>query len=218
MSATLSPDYFGDPDSVIAQSGLEPGMLEGVDSASEVTSFIEDRLRGASNEIEEFCNRTFREPVEYTETREGNNSAKLQLRHYPVTEVVAIDARGESLSADDVSIVQRRGFQGRNTGILKRDPGRRPDSNVFRSRRQYEITYMAGWESPPGVIGSVVEDMVIAGIREAIGSNQYAEKGASSISMDGFSITYNVPDAFRSGDITESQFKRVQKLKQGAIV
>ena len=217
MSATLQPAYFGDVSSVVAQSGISPGDLEGVDTDAELESFIEDRLSGASEEIEEFCNRTFREPVEYTETREGNQSRTLQLRHYPVTEVVDIDARGESIGPDDVSIKQRAGFQGRNTGILKRDPGRRPRSNVWRSGRQYEITYMAGWESPPGVVPSVAEDMTIAGIREAIGSNAYADKGASSISMDGFSVTYDVPGALRSGDITETQFERLKRLQQVAI-
>ncbi|UBF23454.1 SPP1 gp15-like head completion protein [Halorubrum tailed virus 28] len=217
MSAAPAPAYFGEVSSVIAQAGISPGDLEGVDTQAALESFIEDRLTGASNEVEEFCNRTFRQPVEYTETREGNQSDTLQLRHYPVTEVVAIDARGENIDASDVSIKQRRGFQGRNTGILKRDPGRRPRSNVWRSGRQYEITYMAGWESPPGVVGSVVEDMVIAGLREAIGSNAYAEEGASSISMDGFSVTYDVPGALRSGDITETQFKRLERLKQVAV-
>jgi hypothetical protein len=217
MSATPTPAYFGEVSSVIAQAGISPGDLEGIDDTAALESFIEDRLTGASNEVEEFCNRTFREPVEYTETREGNQSDALQLRHYPVTEVVAIDARGESIDTDDVSIKQRRGFQGRNTGILKRDPGRRPRSNVWRSGRQYEITYMAGWESPPGVVGSVVEDMVIAGLREAIGSNAYAEEGASSVSMDGFSVTYDIPSALRSGDITETQFSRLERLKQVAV-
>ena len=217
MSATLQPAYFGDVSSVVAQSGISPGDLEGVDDQAAVESFIEDRLTGASEEIEEFCNRTFREPVEYTETREGNQSRTLQLRHYPVTEVVAIDARGESIGPDDVSIKQRAGFQGRNTGVLKRDPGRRPRSNVWRSGRQYEITYMAGWDNPPGVVPSVAEDMTIAGIREAIGSNAYADKGASSVSMDGFSVTYDVPGALRSGDITETQFERLKRLQQVAI-
>jgi len=218
MSATPTPAYFGEVSSVIAQSGVSPGDLEGIADQTALESFIEDRLTGASNEVEEFCNRTFREPVEYTETREGNQSAKLQLRHYPVTEVVSVDARGESIDTGDVSIVERRGFQGRNTGILKRDPGRRPRSNVWRTGRQYEVTYMAGWESPPGVVGSVVEDMVIAGLREAIGSNAYAEEGASSVSMDGFSVTYDVPGALRSGDITETQFKRLERLQQVAVV
>jgi hypothetical protein len=217
MSATLTPAFFGEVSSVIAQSGVSPEDLAGINDQTALESFIEDRLTGASNEVEEFCNRTFREPVEYTETREGNQSDTLQLRHYPVTEVVSSDARGESIDTDDVSIKQRRGFQGRNTGILKRDPGRRPRSNVWRNGRQYEITYMAGWESPPGVVGSVVEDMVIAGLREAIGSNAYAEEGASSVSMDGFSVTYDVPGALRSGDITETQFKRLKKLQQVAV-
>ena len=217
MSATPTPAFFGEVSSVIAQSGVSPGDLEGINDQTALESFIEDRLTGASNEVEEFCNRTFREPVEYTETREGNQSDTLQLRHYPVTEVVEVDARGENIDVSDVSIVQRRGFQNRNTGILKRDPGRRPRSNVWRTGRQYEVTYMAGWEDPPGVVGSVVEDMVIAGLREAIGSNAYAEEGASSVSMDGFSVTYDVPGALRSGDITETQFKRLKKLQQVAV-
>lgn len=218
MSATPSPEYFGDVTSVIAQAGVSPSDLEGIDDDAELETFIEARLSGASDEIEEFCNRTFREPVEYTETREGNQSDTLQLRHYPVTEVVEIDARGEDIDTEDVSIVQRRGFQGRNTGILKRDPGRRPRSNVWRTGRQYEVTYMAGWEDPPGVVPSVAEDMTIAGIREAIGSNAFAEEGASSVSMDGFSVTYDVPSALRSGDISQEQYKRLEKLQQVAVV
>jgi hypothetical protein len=59
--------------------------------------------------------------------------------------------------------------------------------------------------------------MVIAGLREAIGSNAYAEEGASSVSMDGFSVTYDLPGALRSGDITETQFKRLKKLQQVAV-
>jgi len=219
MSATQSPDYFGDVDSVIAQSGLTPEMLEGVDDAAAVESFVKDRLRGASEELEQFCNRQFREPVAFTETREGNGTDTIQLRHYPVTEITSVESKGDTLTeGDDFELTERRNFAAaggaeQNKGILKRLGRRR----VWHEHVEYTIEYEAGWTQPPGVIESVAEDLVIAGIREAIGSNAYAEKGASSVSMDGFSVTYDVPSALRSGDISESQYKRVEALKHLAV-
>jgi len=219
MSVTQSPDYFGSVDSVIAQSGLTPDMLEGVNTDAEVQTFIEDRLRGASQELEQFCNRQFRDPVEFEETREGNGTDTMQLRHHPVTSIVSLESKGNTLTeGDDYKLKERRNFAAaggadQNKGVLKR-LGRR--TRWYRNV-EYTITYEAGWTQPPGVIESVAEDMVIAGIREAIGSNAYASEGASSISMDGFSVTYDVPGALRAGDITESQFKRVESLRQLAV-
>lgn len=217
MSASATPEYFGDVTSVIAQSGVSPSDLEGIDTQAELETFIEARLAGASSEIEEFCNRSFREPVEHTDRRRGNDSDRLQLRHGPVTEVVSIEGGEKSLDTDTVEIVKRAGFQGRNTAILKRIENPVPGTNLWHESRLYEITYMAGWEEPPGVVPSVAEDMTIAGIREAIGSNAYAEKGAGSVSMDGFSVTYDVPSALRSGDISQEQYRRLEKLKQVAV-
>jgi hypothetical protein len=194
-------------------------MLEGVDTTAGVESYIEDRLRGASEELEDFCARQFREPVEFTEERDGNGTDTMQLRHYPVTNIVSLEAKGGTLTeGDDFKLKERRNFGAaggaeQNKGILKR-LGRR--TKWYRNV-EYEITYEAGWTQPPGVIESVAEDMVIAGIREAIGSNAYAEEGASSLSMDGYSVTYDVPGALRAGDITESQFKRVENLKHLAV-
>ena len=219
MSATQSPDYFGDVDSVIAQSGLTTDMLEGVDTQTGVEDFIKDRLRGVSEELEQFCNRQFREPVEFEEIRKGNNTDTMQLRHYPVTNIISVEAKGNELTeGDDFKLRERRNFGAaggaeQNKGILERlKRYQHWDRNI-----EYTITYEAGWTEPPGVIESVAEDIVIAGIREAIGSNSYAAEGASSVSMDGFSVTYDVPGALRSGDITESQFTRLESLKHIAV-
>ena len=210
--------FYGTAKSVKIQTGVTPDALGVIETDAELDTFIEDELREATDEINRFCNRTFFAPEEFTETRTGNGSNKLQLRHYPVTEIVDIDARGENVSADDVQIVQRRGFSGENNGILKKNPGTRPRRNRWNPRRVYEVTYMAGWEEPPATVASVAEDMVIAGIREAIASNASTHNGgASNISMDAFSVTYDVPSALHAGDISETQHKRLEKLQQISV-
>jgi len=209
------PPFYGTAESVKIQTGVTADSLGVIETDAELDEFIEDELREATDEINRFCNRTFFEPEEFTETKTGNGSDKLQLRHYPVTELVEINVRGENLGVDDVDIIQRRAFSGENNGVLKRQAGSRPHRNRWNPRQTYEITYLAGYDQPPKTVASVAEDMVIAGIREAIASNALTHNGgASNISMDGFSVTYDVPSALQSGDISETQHKRLEKLQR----
>jgi len=211
-----APPHYGAASSVITQTGLSPDDLAGIADETELKEFIRVELAEASDEINRFCNRTFFETDSHTETREGNGSETLQLSHYPVTNITSVEYGGTTLTeGDDFELVERSNYENaeaaENKGILKR-LGRRTE---WRRSRRYTFEYEAGYTTPPRVVDGVAEGMVIAGMREAIVSNQSTEQdGAQSVSMDGFSVTYDVPGALRAGNITEEQHTRLASLKQ----
>jgi len=56
-------------------------------------------------------------------------------------------------------------------------------------RRNISVVYTYGFTTPPGAIVSIVEDLVVGALTHA--ARNRAVKGASSMSMDGYSVAYS---------------------------
>jgi len=75
---------------------------------------------------------------------------------------------------------------GENSGILELKSGIFPDqwNNV-------EVSYTWGYSTAPGAVREVTEQLVIDALRSAAGNSKGAKGGATSYSMDGFSVTFD---------------------------
>lgn len=139
----------------------------------------------ASAAIEDYCRRDFIEHANQVEKYDGTDDAFLDLRGWPIISITSVTADGVALVAG-TDYRQRPGRAGGEApGILEKPAGQTWAKNWDR----YVVTYSWGYASPPLDVKRIAEDVVVRGL-QAIKHAREAT-GASSVSMDGFSTTYD---------------------------
>lgn len=172
---------YGDAARIKTRSGVSYSDLGLTDEAA-LTTLISDLNDQASEMVDDYCGRDFEQhgtvetPV--IEKLDGNGREKIRLPGFPVISVSSVILDGEVLTrGTDYDLLAA-------SGILER-----VDFGVWRSgKRNLEVEYVYGYAPPPASIIGVVEDMVAGGLTHA--ARNRAVKGASSMSMDGFSVAY----------------------------
>ena len=214
--------HYGTVQTVKQETNVSVDKLN-VATEAELDEYIQAELEEASSEIDRFCNRTFRLVEGYEETRFGNGRQEIQLQNYPVQSIQSVDAGGKTfVEGEDYEIKDRRNFNGENNGVLVRLQNGKPTKWLkWNQNTRYEFVYDWGYpnEEYPQVLDSVAEDLVVSGVSNAIAQNAASEKGgASSVSMDGFSVSYDIADSVTDAQITSEQLERLKSLQEARII
>ena len=193
-----------------------------VDSEQALDDYIKAELEVASSEIDRYCNRTFRLVENHVDTIRGTNLTTIQLNNSPVQTIHSVEENGSELTeGEDFKLKKRSNFDGENNGILEKLTGGEPSPYARWHATVYTIEYDWGYSDVdiPKVLNSVAEDLVAAGVSNAIAQNSATEKGgASSISMDGFSVSYDISESVTDAQITAEQLNRLKSLREPRIV
>jgi len=168
---------YGDVTRTLTRSGITYADLGLADEAA-LTSLAADLIEQASDIVDTHCGRDFTLHEDVAERYDGTGRDSLRLRGWPVVSVASVVVGGVSLTEDLEYEVDA-------AGILERVDG----ATWPVGRRNVSVTYSYGYATPPGAIAGVVEDLVAGALTHA--ARNRATKGASSMSMDGYSVAYS---------------------------
>ena len=169
---------YGDVTRVLTRSGITYADL-GLESEAALASLTEDLIEQTSSIVDQYCGRDFALHEDVAERYDGTGRDRLMLRGRPIVSVASVEVDGVALT-DGIEYEVHEG-----PGILERIDG----TPWRRGRRNVVVTYSHGYTSPPGAIVGVVEDLVAGALTHA--ARNHATKGASSMSMDGYSVAYS---------------------------
>jgi len=168
---------YGDATRISTRSGITYADLGLADEAA-LTSLAADLNEQASDIVDTYCERDFALHEAVTERLDGNGRERIRLAGHPLVSVTSVTLG--SMLLDSASYEVRPG-----AGILERI-----DRGVWPAgRRNLTVVYSYGYATPPGAIAGVVEDLVAGALTHA--ARNRATKGASSMSMDGYSVAYS---------------------------
>ncbi len=169
---------YGDVTRTLTRSGITYADL-GLANEAALTSLAADLIEQASETVDLYCGRDFALHEDVTERYDGSGRRRLRLRGHPIVAVASVAVGGVSLTEDLEYEVDA------GPGILER-----VDGLVWPAGLQnVSVVYSHGYVSPPGAIVSIVEDLVVGALTHA--ARNRATKGASSMSMDGYSVAYS---------------------------
>jgi len=168
---------YGDVTRTLTRSGITYADLGLADEAA-LTSLAADLIEQASDIVDTHCGRDFTLHEDVAERLDGTGRRRLRLRGWPVVSVASVVVGGVSLTEDLEYEVDA-------AGILERVDG----ATWPVGRRNVSVTYSYGYTAAPGAIAGVVEDLVAGALTHA--ARNRAVKGASSMSMDGYSVAYS---------------------------
>lgn len=166
---------YGDVDRTIQRSGVTHTSLRLPDAAA-LQTLTTTVLVQVSSQIDAYCDRDFA-VHEITETRNGTGRSTFRLLHYPVIEI-------DTLTADGVVLTEGTDYVVSRSGIVERI-----GTTWRQARRNIEITYTYGYETTPAAVVGICEDIVANALGNV--ARNVAAKGASSMSMDGYSVAYS---------------------------
>ena len=169
---------YGDATRISTRSGITYADLGLADEAA-LASLVADLNEQASETIDLYCGRDFGLHEDVTEKHDGNGRERIRLDGYPIISVTSVTLGGTALTEDaDYAILD-------DAGILERI-----DYGVWTvGKRNLVVVYSYGYSAAPGAIVGIVEDMVAGALTHA--ARNRATKGASSMSMDGYSVAYS---------------------------
>ena len=169
---------YGDAARIVTRSGITYADLGLTDEAA-LASLAEDLVEQASDIIDTCCGRDFALYSAVTERRDGTGRRRLRLKGWPVTAVTSVTIDGTALTEDvEYEVAAGPGILERIDGIL-----------WPVGTRNVSITYSHGYATPPPAIVGIVEDLVAGALTHA--ARNHVVKGASSMSMDGYSVAYS---------------------------
>jgi len=169
---------YGDVTRTLTRSGITYADL-GLESEAALASLVEDLIEQASGIIDTYCGRDFDHYADVSERYDGSGRRRLRLKGWPIISVTSVAVGGVAL-AEGVDYEVLPGG-----GILERIDGLVWPAGL----RNVSVVYSYGYVSPPTAITGVVEDLVIGALTHA--ARNRATKGASSMSMDGYSVAYS---------------------------
>ena len=169
---------YGDVTRTLTRSGITYADL-GLESEAALASLTEDLIEQASSIVDQYCGRDFALHEDVTEKHDGTGRRRLRLKGWPIIAVASVAVGGVSLTEDLEYEVDA------GPGILERVDGAVWPAGL----RNVSVVYSHGYVSPPGAIVSIVEDLVVGALTHA--AHNRAVKGASSMSMDGYSVAYS---------------------------
>lgn len=168
---------YGDVTRTLTRSGITYADL-GLESEAALASLTDDLIEQASDTIDTYCERDFALHEAVTERLDGNGRERIRLAGHPLVSVASVTLGSTPL--DSPSYEVRPG-----AGILERI-----DRGVWPAgKHNLTVVYSYGYATPPPAIVGIVEDLVAGALTHA--ARNRATKGASSMSMDGFSVAYS---------------------------
>ena len=167
---------YGDVTRTLTRSGITYADL-GLANEAALASLAADLIEQASDIVDTHCGRDFALHEDVAERYDGTGRRRLRLRGWPVVSVASVVVGGVPLTEDLEYEVDA-------AGILERVDGATWPVGL----RNVAVTYSYGYVVTPGAIAGVVEDLVAGALTHA--ARNRAVKGASSMSMDGYSVAY----------------------------
>jgi len=169
---------YGDVTRTLTRSGITYADL-GLESEAALASLVEDLIEQASGIVDQYCGRDFDHYADVSERHDGTGRRRLRLKGWPIISVTSVAVGGTALTEGvDYEVLPGPGILERVDGAVW-PPG----------RRNISVTYSHGYATSPGAIAGVVEDLVVGALTNA--ARNRAVKGASSMSMDGYSVAYS---------------------------
>ncbi len=188
---------YGDVTRTLTRSGITYADL-GLESEAALASLTEDLIGQASGIIDTYCGRDFALHEAVTERLDGNGRERIRLAGHPLLSVTSVTLGSTPL--DSASYEVRPG-----AGILERI-----DGGVWSAgRRNLTIVYSYGYATTPPAITGIVEDLVAGALAHA--ARNRATKGASSMSMDGYSVAYS--DLSRMMGLAPEQMQTLDRYR-----
>ncbi len=169
---------YGDVARTLTRSGITYADL-GLANEAALTSLAADLIEQASETVDLYCGRDFALHEDVAERYDGSGRRRLRLRGHPIVAVASVAVGGVSLTEDLEYEVDA------GPGILERVDGAVWPPGL----RNVSIVYSYGYVVTPGAIAGIVEDLVVGALTNA--ARNRAVKGASSMSMDGYSVAYS---------------------------
>lgn len=169
---------YGDVTRTLTRSGITYADL-GLESEAALASLTRDLIEQASSIVDQYCGRDFALHEDVAERYDGSGRLRLPLRGWPIIAVTSVEVGGTALTEG----LEYEAVPG--PGILERIDGLVWPAGL----RNVSVVYSHGYVSPPAAIVSVVEDLVVGALTNA--ARNRATKGASSMSMDGYSVAYS---------------------------
>jgi len=184
---------YADSQTVKQLSGVAASDIGNVSNTTELDNLISRLNDRAKSLIDEYCQRDFEEHLGEAVPVDGNGRTELSLPqyaagdglYYPIINLDTVTLNGNALDASDYRIKpQPNALTNRNAGIIERKNARWPEG-----WENIEVTLDWGYSSPPEEVKSVAESLIVDQLLDAT----QAEKGsgATSISMDGFSVSFS---------------------------
>jgi hypothetical protein len=169
---------YGDVTRTLTRSGITYADL-GLAGDDALASLVEDLIEQASSIVDQYCGRDFDHYADVSERHDGSGRRRLRLKGWPIISVTSVAVGGVALAEGvDYEVLPGPGILERVDGAVW-PPG----------RRNISVTYSHGYATSPGAIAGVVEDLVVGALTNA--ARNRAVKGASSMSMDGYSVAYS---------------------------
>lgn len=169
---------YGDVTRTLTRSGITYADL-GLESEAALASLVEDLIEQASGIVDQYCGRDFALHEDVAERYDGPGRRRLRLKGWPIISVTSVAVGGTALTEGlEYEAVP-------DPGILERIDGLVWPAGL----RNVSVVYSHGYVSPPGAIVGIVEDLVAGALTHA--ARNRAVKGASSMSMDGYSVAYS---------------------------
>ena len=169
---------YGDVTRTLTRSGITYADL-GLESEAALASLVEDLIEQASGIVDQYCGRDFALHEAVNERYDGSGRLRLPLRGWPIISVTSVAVGGVALAEGvDYEVLPGGGILERVDGAVW-PPG----------LRNVSVVYSHGYVSPPAAITGIVEDLVAGALTHA--ARNRATKGASSMSMDGYSVAYS---------------------------
>ena len=168
---------YGDVTRTLTRSGITYADL-GLESEAAIVALTDDLIEQASDILDTYCERDFALHEAETVRLDGNGRECIRLPGHPLVSVTSVTLSNALL---DSALYEVRS----GAGVLERI-----DRGVWPAgRRNIAVVYTYGFTTPPAAITGIVEDLVAGALTHA--ARNVATKGASSMSMDGYSVAYS---------------------------
>ena len=168
---------YGDVARTLTRSGITYADL-GLADDDALASLTEDLIKQASDVVDTYCGRDFALHEAETVRLDGNGRERIRLAGHPLLSITSVTLGSTPLDSTSYEVHP-------GAGILERI-----DGGVWSAgRRNLTIVYSYGYATTPPAIVGIVEDLVVGALTNA--ARNRAVKGASSMSMDGYSVAYS---------------------------
>lgn len=144
-------------------------------------NIIKRKINQATELIEGWCGRRFKETTYTDELYDATHDRQLVLRNYPVTSSVTLSARDTTLNEGDFDTIDSENyFVDANAGVLD------GISNFWGSFDQWRVTYTAGYATIPSDLAEACATLAA----HLVGNDPAVETGVASKREGSRQITY----------------------------
>jgi len=173
---------IGTRENVIRKSGIELSDLK-VGDQNEFNIFLDWLLNEATELVQAYTRRVFTGLATTTEKFDGHNRRTLRLTYYPAHSITSVHVGDVLIDPSNYRIQKNVNMRGENAGILEHKHA------WPKGWDNITVVYSHGYVTPPADIVQVVEGIAVDSVIKAL--KEWKQSGADSITMDGFTATFN---------------------------